>query len=114
MPDFDQVVNSPEAAFTDQMAEQLRISEAGPQIAYHLAKNRDEAMRVAGLSERDMIREFGRIEERLSKPPPRRVSQAPEPLKEGVKGSGSQTGFDPATATPKEMQEHLKAKNILS
>lgn len=68
---------------TPDMAEAIKESEAGADIAYHLAKNPDEARRIAGLSPYSQIRELGRIEAGLTAtsttPQTKPLTKAPEP-----------------------------------
>lgn len=67
------------------MAEVIRESEVGPKILRFISDNRAEGKRIAGLSPMAAARELGRIEAKImSAPaptPPKRVSQAPEPIK---------------------------------
>lgn len=77
-----------------QLAEILPISEAsqemlqdmdlGPQVALYLVDNRDEALKIMQLPERQQALALGRIEAKLATPtaaaaPPPKVSQAPPP-----------------------------------
>lgn len=67
---------------TPDMAEAIKESEHGPDLAYHLAKHPDEARRIAGLSPYSQIRELGRIEAGLapaSVPQTKPATGAPEP-----------------------------------
>lgn len=67
---------------TPDMAEAIKESEQGAEVAYHLAKNPDEARRIAGLSPYSQIRELGRIEAGLTgaaAPKSNPVTAAPEP-----------------------------------
>jgi hypothetical protein len=63
------------------MAEVIQESDVGPQLAYHLAKNRAVAEQLAKLPERAMAREIGRLEAKLLTPAPRPVAvpKAPPP-----------------------------------
>lgn len=84
--DYDQVVHRlPKdggPTITPLMAEAIRGSELGPDIAYHLGQNTKESRRIASLPEIDQIREIGKIEASLSaNPPAKKVSSAPEPIK---------------------------------
>lgn len=77
-----------------QLAETLPISEAsqemlqdmdlGPQVALYLVDNREEALKIMQLPERQQALALGRIEAKLATPkvaeaPPPKVSQAPPP-----------------------------------
>lgn len=80
-PDFQAVAANPALPITEVMAEQIMDSDVGPQVQYFLGKNPREAARIAALSPAQQIREIGRIEAKVSMPAPKRVTQAPEPIK---------------------------------
>lgn len=69
-------------ATTDHMAAVIWESEIGPEIAYHLAKNPDEALRICNLTPLAQAREIGKIEAALAPKPPavKKPSSAPEPI----------------------------------
>lgn len=85
-PDFAEKVNDPTLPITAQMAQAIRSSEIGPDVAYYLADHREEAALIAGLPAEDAALAIGRIEGRLlakrevpkASPPPK-VTQAPPP-----------------------------------
>lgn len=87
-PDYDQVVHD-HLPISPPMAEAIKTSELGPEIAYHLGKNPDEARRIAGLNPLAAIREIGRLEARLDTKaaPPKPASDAPPPPPQ-VRGQG--------------------------
>lgn len=66
------------------MAEVIKVSEVAPELLKFLNANRKEALRIYGLPPVMAAREIGKIESSLQnapKPtPPKRVSQAPEPI----------------------------------
>jgi hypothetical protein len=83
IPDYDATV----AAFANQggkfehhVIEEIRDSEKGPELAYHIAKTPGLAAELNALSPRDAAREIGRLEAKLSLPQPRKQTQAPAPL----------------------------------
>jgi hypothetical protein len=79
-PDYQAVVYDPTAPISPTMAEIIAESDVGPQLAYHLAKNRDVARSIYNLPPTAAARELGRIEARLSQPKePPRTSSAPPP-----------------------------------
>lgn len=117
VPDFDAKVNDPSVPFSDAMAEEIRVADRGPEIAYHLANNPDEARRLASIGNAtELAREFGRMEARLdAQPAPKpKTTNAPDPVGSAVKASGSAKSFDPAEASVEEMQQRLKAKGVIS
>lgn len=104
--DYHDVVSDPRLSISDPMAAQIMRSESGPQVAYWLGKNRAEAARIARIGDAtEVAREIGRIEGRLSTPPPRRTTQAPSPIAAVATGAGSRSEFDPAAAS---MEEYVK------
>lgn len=92
-PDFDEIM---EDVSDISIADPIRdaILEAGPEVLYELAKDPDEASRIASLSPYSAIREIGKIEARLSKKTKKTTTtkttttKAPPPM-EPVKGGGS-------------------------
>jgi hypothetical protein len=96
LPDYDTVMAAAANVHVSAAVQDALLdSDRGPELAYHLAKNPAEAQRLNGLSPRQVDREIGRLEERLSRPATPPVSKAPPPLKPlGGGGSGV------ANATP--------------
>ena len=76
--DYDQVARNPYLPITQPMAAEIKSSDMGPQLLYHLGKNPDVAERLAAMPPTTMARELGRIEARLSEVKPS-VSKAPPP-----------------------------------
>lgn len=87
-PDFDKVAGDPNLPITSAMAELITENENGPAIAYYLGKNPQEAARIARLSPAQQGVEIGRIEGRVTLPPPKKISGAPPPVPT-VSGGGS-------------------------
>lgn len=79
--DFDDVALGERTVITPAMAEAIKESDMGADLAYWLGKNADEAKRIAGLSAVAQVREIGKIEARLSeKPAAKPVSKTPAPI----------------------------------
>ena len=79
--DFDQVAYNPNLPITDVMAETIRASDIGPELAYHLGSNPKEAERIARLSPFLQAKEIGKIEAKLAaEPPQKKISSAPAPI----------------------------------
>jgi hypothetical protein len=79
--DFDQVAYNPQLKITDVMAETIRASEIGPELAYHLGSNPKEADRISRLSPFLQAKEIGKIEAKLADAPPvKKTSSAPAPI----------------------------------
>lgn len=68
--DYDEVVNDPTLKITPLMAEVIRESDLGPEVAYHLGTNRSEAERIASLPPHRQAAELGRLEAKLTVQPP--------------------------------------------
>lgn len=90
--DFDEVMSEIKA--TDPVAQinahAIEAADAPGKILHHLAKNPDEAERIASLSPGKQAREIVRLEEKLAKPPVK-PSKAPEPI-EPVGGGKAAVG----------------------
>jgi hypothetical protein len=81
--DFEDVMSTSEAKVTEPMTEaMLHAGEIGARIAYHLAKNPEEAERIAALPASRQAVEIGKLEMKLSSPEaqPKKPSKAPEPI----------------------------------
>jgi len=79
--DFKQVVENPTLKITKVMAETIKHSEIGPEVAYHLGTNPKEAERISKLVPFLQAKEIGRIEAKLADAPPtRKTSTAPAPI----------------------------------
>lgn len=92
IPDFDDVVGGYQKTggqLAPHVREELRDSDAGPALLYHLAKNPDLAQALNRMSPRDAAREIGRLEHQVQLPSPRKASQAPAPLKPLGGGGGA-------------------------
>lgn len=82
-PDYaEKVLNNDDLKITQTMADAIRESEVGPQVAYYLGENPEKAAAIAQLSITGQAREIGRIEAQLESkptPPSAQVSKAPPP-----------------------------------
>jgi hypothetical protein len=79
--DFDQVAYNPNLRVTDAMAETIKASDLGPDLAYWLGSNPKEADRISRLSPLAQAKEIGKIEAKLSNDPPvKRTTSAPAPI----------------------------------
>lgn len=125
MPDFEAVVGAAETVFPQVVLD--TIVDAGPRVAYHLAKNPVEARRIAGLPQARGVREILKLEQQLAsggesasvpapapKPVPgagREKSKAPEPI-EPIKGAASVVGKDESEMSFEEWKAARKAGRI--
>lgn len=100
-PDFAALTGDDDLQISPVMAHAIKTSDAGPAVAYHLAKNPDEARRISGLHPLAQAREIGAIEGRLapaSAPPVKTASDAPPPPTQ-IRGAGGKF------ATPSDTQD---------
>ena len=103
MPDFAEVAYK--APITDAVASIVADSEKGPEIAYFLGKNPDEAKRISSLSPLAAAREIGRLEAEMT-PKPRKISNAPPPV-DTVGGGASSGNMDPAKMSIEQLRKHI-------
>ncbi len=91
-------------ACTPAMNDAIKTSDVGPSVAYHLAKNPDDARRIAALPPISQVREIGRLEARFEakaeepapKPTPKTATDAPPPTPQ-ARGTAGRFAVDPAT-----------------
>lgn len=87
-PDFHEVISNPALPISEQMAEVISESDNPAAVAYYLAKNPQEAQRIAEMSPAGIGRAIGRIEASLitpapepqRQPTPKTVTKAPPPV----------------------------------
>jgi hypothetical protein len=101
---FEAVIEGAEKlawACTPLMRDTMMTSELGADVAYHLAKNPDEARRIAALEPISQVRELGKLEVKLTPTPaapkPKTATDAPEPHPQ-ARGGGGKFKVDPATS----------------
>lgn len=100
--DFEQVAYNPRLRITDAMAETIKSSEIGPDLAYWLGSNPKEADRISRLSPLQQAREIGKIEIKLaSDPPVKKTTSAPAPITP-VTSRGSTPTYD--TTDPRSLK----------
>lgn len=90
LPDYDAVMAASDVPVADHVLDELRDSELGPQLAYHLDKNPDVAEKLNGMNPRQAAREIGRLEAKLLST----VSASPDPAVDA-------TQKDPEPPAPK-------------
>jgi hypothetical protein len=79
VPDFDQVAHNPNLTVTPAMADAIRESNRGAEIAYFLGKNPAEAAQISALLPLSQATAIARLETRLGATAPS-VSHAPQPI----------------------------------
>ena len=79
--DFEQVAYNPKLPITEVMAETIKFSDVGPELAYYLGSNPKEADRISRMSTLAQAKEIGKIEAKLADNPPiKRTTSAPAPI----------------------------------
>lgn len=100
LPDYEEKVilgaQRKEWACSPVAADAIKMSEKGPELAYHLASNPAEAARIYRLSPALQLMELGKIEANLSQPKAKTATTAPTPAPQ-VRGSGGKFATPPDT-----------------
>lgn len=78
-PDYEEIAEDDDLLITDVAAHAIMAADNGPEIAYHLGKNPDEAARIAKLFPAQQMVEIGKLSAKLDTPP--KTSKAPSPIK---------------------------------
>ncbi|MEI6793871.1 MAG: hypothetical protein WCL05_01380 [Verrucomicrobiota bacterium] len=93
--DFEQVAYNPNLRITTVMAETIQSSDVGPDVAYYLGSNPNEATRISRLPPILQAKEIGRIEANLvSNPQVRKSSSAPAPISPVTARHNGNTSYD--------------------
>jgi hypothetical protein len=93
--DFEQVAYNPKLPITDVMAESIRASDIGPEVAYYLGANPKEAERISRLAPIVQAKEIGRIEAKMANDPPvKRTTSAPAPISPVTARSSGGPAYD--------------------
>jgi hypothetical protein len=88
--DFEQVAYNPKLPITTVMADTIRASDVGPEVAYYLGTNVKETERIARLPPILQAKEIGKIEAKLAdNPPVKRSTSAPAPITPVTARSGN-------------------------
>lgn len=110
-PDYFHTVNNPELRITNEMADAIKESGNGPEVAYYLGKNPDLSAQIASLSPYRQFMEIGRIQAELAarKPIEAEISKAPPPIRPA--SSKNTVAKDPSRMTDEEFRQwRLSAK----
>jgi hypothetical protein len=112
--DFEQVAYNPQLRVTDVMAETIKASEMGPDLAYWLGTNPKEADRISRLSPLLQAREIGKIEAKLAASPPvKPTTSAPAPITPvtaRTSGNPSYDTTDPRSTKAMSTSEWIEAE----
>lgn len=95
IPDFEDVIAASDVPMSENMRAAIMDSDVGTLVAYHLAKNPEEARKIASMTPLGQIRALGRIEAKLEagQTPATVSSNAPPPPK--TVGGRSSVNRDP-------------------
>jgi hypothetical protein len=101
--DFEQVAYNPKLPITTVMADTIRASDIGPDVAYYLGTNVKETERIARLPPILQAKEIGKIEAKLAdNPPAKRSTSAPAPITPVTARSGNNPSYD--TTDPRSIK----------
>lgn len=87
--DFEQAVKSMDVEFSKPALLAIAESELAADITYYLATHDQEAQRLASLTPFAQAKEIGKLEDKLSSPPIKKVSKAPEPISPVTSGKAA-------------------------
>lgn len=113
IPDYDTAIAAFAAAggqFAPHVREEIRDSDSGPALAYHLAKNPGLVAELNALSPRDAAREIGRLEAKVSLPQPKKQTQAPKPIVAPAGGAMAPKDIL-SLAKQDDLSGYIKARN---
>lgn len=105
--DYDEVVFGKQNKVPVWAAPLIAETEQPAEMAYYLAKNTEEARRIYSLHPEKAAIELGKLEVKLTTPPPKRVSSAPDPARTPNGGGGNQPR-SPAKMTPDQLYSRFK------
>lgn len=101
-PDYVEVAESPTVPITVPMGQLIVMDAMGPQVAYYLGQNPQEAVRLAQITDGiELVMEFGAIKKELraaATPPRPEVSRVPKPIVP-VGTRSTAAAFDPDAAS---------------
>jgi len=101
--DFEQVAYNPKVPITEAMAETIRSSDIGPEVAYYLGSNVKEAERISQMTPLGQAKEIGKIEAKLAaEPPVKRTTSAPAPISPVTARSSGGPAYD--TTDPRSIK----------
>lgn len=101
--DFESVAYNPNVRITEAMADTIRASDIGPDLAYWLGSNPKEADRISRLSPLAQAKEIGKIEVKLTdNPPVKRTTSAPAPITPVTARASTNPSYD--TTDPRSIK----------
>lgn len=119
--DYTEVMSKADIDAPGHIAQYLAESEMGPQVGYHLVKNRSEYDRISQLSPIRAIAELGKLETRLTKSDAPKakdeeakapaVSKAPSPITPLDASRVTKVETDPSKMSLQELREYERQKS---
>lgn len=85
-PDFHSAVRAEGVPIHGHILDFVLESQTGPEVAYWLAKNVDDAQRIAAMSPVKAVMKLMQVEAELKAKPQQRISKAPDPMTPVNKG----------------------------
>lgn len=104
-PDYAEVTGRDDIEISMAMSHAILNSEKGPDLAYFLGKNPDEAARIAALAPTKAVYELGRLEAKLSAAPAPRPTPKPDPIKP-LGSTSPAANYDPNEAGMDDYAAH--------
>lgn len=101
IPDYDEVLEKGgNLPLSETMRDVIHESEKGPQLAYWLCQNPDEAKRIASMPPLQAARTLGQLEQRIQAPAQaaRKISKSPPPITT-LSSQSSVQSYDPNTGS---------------
>lgn len=96
--DFEETISQKDVSITREMVIAMADTDNAADIAYYLAKNKDEAARIAALPPISQAREIGKLEvvleQRKSAPVSKKITTAPDPIKPLKGGDGTRKSMN--------------------
>ncbi len=93
-PDFEAVVTNPNLPLRGAILEFVTESDVGPELAYHLGKNRTKAMSIAQMTPIQAAKALMTLESELKAKPKAQPSRAPDPINPvGNRGAASRSSM---------------------
>lgn len=104
--DYAEVTGRDDIEISMAMSHAILNSERGPDLAYYLGKNPDEAARIAALDPTRAVLELGRLEAKLSAPAQTpRLQPKPDPIRP-LGSTSPAANFDPNEASMDDYAAH--------
>ena len=111
--DYIQVAKNPNLPISQAMADAIRSSDNGPDVAYYLGSNPKEAARIHTLPPLLQAKEIGKIEAKLANNPPAKpTTSAPAPISPvtaRTSGNPSYDTTDPRSTKAMSTSEWIEA-----